>query len=340
MGQRREARRWRVGLLDGKKAIVMGVGNQRSIAWGIATAFQREGADLAFNYATERLRENVEKLVATLPGHERMPIMPCDVTKQEEIDAFFAKIGQEWGTADILVHSMAFAAVEDLRGRFHEISRDGLKLAIDVSAFSLIAITKAALPLFQKAGGGSVMSLTFNAVDRVVPSYNSMAMAKAVLEAATRYLAADLGPSNIRVNAISAGPLKTLAGSAVKGISAARDLMEEKAPLRRNVTQEEVGNVAVFLASELSRCVTGATIFADNGFNVLGWPTNLRVAARSRPSSQRSGSRGHRSVPASLRSLSSCWYGSPGSPSPEPTRGRGASAAVRYRDGDTRAGRR
>ena len=259
-----------MGLLDGKKAIVMGVGNQRSIAWGIATAFQREGAELAFSYATERLRENVEKLVVTLPGHERMPILPCDVSKQEEIDTFFATVGEQWGQADILVHSIAFAAIDDLRGRFHEISRDGLKLAIEVSAFSLIALTRAALPLFEKAGGGSVMCLTYNAVDRVVPSYNSMAMAKAVLEAATRYLAADLGPQNIRVNAISAGLLKTLAGSAVKGISTARDLMEEKAPLRRNITQEEVGNVAVFLASELSRCVTGATIFADNGFNVLG----------------------------------------------------------------------
>jgi len=259
-----------VGLLDGKRAIVMGVGNQRSIAWGIATAFQREGAELAFSYATERLRENVEKLVITLPGHERMPILPCDVSKQDEIDAFFSAIADRWGAADVLVHSIAFAAVEDLRGRFHEISRDGLKLAIEVSAFSLIALTRAALPLFAKAGGGAVMSLTYNAVERVVPSYNSMAMAKAVLESATRYLAADLGPQNVRVNAISAGPLKTLAGSAVKGISAARDLMEEKAPLRRNVTQEEVGNVAVFLASDLSRCVTGATIFADNGFNVLG----------------------------------------------------------------------
>ena len=259
-----------MGLLDGKKAIVMGVGNQRSIAWGIATAFQREGAQLAFSYATERFRENVEKLVATLPGHESMPILPCDVSKQEEIDAFFATIGERWGQADVLVHSIAYAAVEDLRGRFHEISRDGLKLAIEVSAFSLIALTRAALPLFEKAGGGSVMSLTYNAVDRVVPSYNSMAMAKAVLESATRYLAADLGPQNIRVNTISAGPLKTLAGSAVKGISSARDLMAEKAPLRRNISQDEVGNVAVFLASELSRCVTGATIFADNGFNVLG----------------------------------------------------------------------
>ncbi len=259
-----------MGLLDGKKAIVMGVGNQRSIAWGIATAFQREGAELAFSYATERLRENVEKLVVTLRDHERMPVLPCDVSKQEEIENFFSALSEKWGQADILVHSIAFAAVEDLRGRFHEISRDGLKLAIEVSAFSLIALTRAALPLFAKAGGGSVMSLTYNAVDRVVPSYNSMAMAKAVLESATRYLAADLGPQNIRVNTISAGPLKTLAGSAVKGISSARDLMEEKAPLRRNISQEEVGNVAVFLASEMSRCVTGATIFADNGFNVLG----------------------------------------------------------------------
>jgi enoyl-[acyl-carrier protein] reductase I len=259
-----------LGLLDGKRAIVMGVGNQRSIAWGIAAAFQREGAQLAFNYASPRLKENVDKLVASLPGHETMPILPCDVSKQEEIDAFFGAIGERWGQADILVHSIAYAAIEDLRGRFHEISRDGLKTAIDISAFSLIALTRAALPLFEKAGGGSVMSLTYNAVDRVVPSYNSMALAKAVLEAETRYLAADLGPSNIRVNAISAGPLKTLAGSAVKGISSARDLMEEKAPLRRNITQEEVGNVAVFLASEMSRCVTGEIIFADNGFNVLG----------------------------------------------------------------------
>src|SRR3981081_3431867 len=218
----------------------MAVGTQRSIAWGIATAFQREGAEVAFNYATERLRENVEKLVVTLPGHERMTIMPCDVSKQEEIDAFFAKIGERWGSADILVHSIGFANVEDLRGRFHEISRDGLKLAIDISAFSLIALCRAALPLFEKAGGGSVMSLTYNAVERVGPSYNSRAMAKAVLESATRYLAADLGPSNVRVNVISAGPLKTLAGSAVKGISTARDLMEEKAPLRGNVTQDDV----------------------------------------------------------------------------------------------------
>ena len=259
-----------MGLLDGKKALVMGVGNKRSIAWGIATAFQREGAELAFSYPNDRLKENVVELVNTLSGSEEMPLLACDVSKQEEVDAMFASLGERWGKLDILVHSIAYAAIEDLKGRFNEISRDGLKVAIDVSAYSLIAITRGALPLFEKAGGGSVMSLTFNAVDRVVPSYNSMALAKAVLESSTRYLAADIGPQNVRVNTISAGPLKTLAGSAVKGISAARDLMESKSPLRRNITQEEVGNVAVFLASDWSRCITGETIFADNGFNILG----------------------------------------------------------------------
>lgn len=259
-----------MGLLEGKRALVMGVGNKRSIAWGIATAFLREGAELAFSYPSDRLKGNVAELVNTLPNAAAVPLLPCDVSKQQEVDALFAALGERWDGLDILVHSIAYAAVEDLKGRFHEMSRDGLKLAIDVSAYSLIAIARGALPLFEKSGGGSVMSLTFNAVDRVVPSYNSMAMAKAVLESSTRYLAADLGPQNVRVNCISAGPLKTLAGSAVKGISAARDLMEAKAPLRRNITQEEVGNVAVFLASEWSRCVTGETIFADNGFNILG----------------------------------------------------------------------
>src|SRR5919197_5644171 len=163
-----------MGLLDGKHAVVMGVGNKRSIAWGIATASHREGARLAFNWATERLKENVLELVNTLPGHEDMPVGPCDVSKQDEIDAFFADIDKRWGKLDILVHSIAFAAVEDLKGRFIEISRDGLKTAIDISAYSLVALCRAALPLFEKTGGGSVMTLTYNSVERVVPSYNSM----------------------------------------------------------------------------------------------------------------------------------------------------------------------
>lgn len=259
-----------MGLLQGKKALILGVANKRSIAWGIATAFQREGAELAFSYAIERLKENVDALVGSLPGHETMPVIRCDVTKQEEIDALFADLEKRWGTLDILVHSIAFAPLEELKGSFTNITRNGLLSAIDISAYSLVALTRGAVPMFEKAGGGSVMSLTFNAAERVVPSYNVMAIAKAALEAETRYLAADLGQKNIRVNTISAGPLKTLAASAVKGISSARELWEAKSPLRRNVTQEEIGNVAVFLASDWSRTITGATLFADNGMNIMG----------------------------------------------------------------------
>ena len=259
-----------MGLLDGKKALIFGVANKRSIAWGIATAMQREGAELGFSYAVPRLKENVDELVVTLPGHEKMPIIQCDVTKQEEIDALYADIDKRWGSLDILIHSIAFAPLEELKGSFTNISRNGLLSAIDISAYSLVAITRAAVPLFEKAGGGSVMSITFNAAERVVPSYNVMAIAKAALEAETRYLAADLGQKNIRVNTISAGPLKTLAASAVKGVSTARELWEAKSPLRRNITQDEVGNVAVFLASEWSRAITGATIYADNGMNIMG----------------------------------------------------------------------
>jgi enoyl-[acyl-carrier protein] reductase I len=259
-----------MGLLDGKKALVTGVANKRSIAWGIATALQREGADLAFNYAIDRLRDNVDELVATLPGHEKIPVMRCDVTKQEEIDATFAELEKRWGRLDILIHCIAFAPLEELKGTFSSVSRNGLLSAIDISAYSLIALTRGATPLFEKGGGGSVISLTFNAAERVVPSYNAMAIAKAALEAETRYLAAELGAKNIRVNTISAGPLKTLAASAVKGISAARELWEAKSPLRRNVTQDEIGNVAVFLASDWSRSITGATLFADNGMNIMG----------------------------------------------------------------------
>jgi len=259
-----------MGLLQGKKALILGVANKRSIAWGIATAFQREGAELAFSYAIDRLKENVDQLVGSLPDHEKMPVIRCDVTKQEEIDALFADLEKRWGTLDILVHSIAFAPIEELKGSFTNITRNGLLSAIDISAYSLVALTRGAVPMFEKAGGGSVLSLTFNAAERVVPSYNVMAIAKAALEAETRYLAADLGQKNIRVNTISAGPLKTLAASAVKGISGARELWEAKSPLRRNVTQEEIGNVAVFLASDWSRTITGATLFADNGMNIMG----------------------------------------------------------------------
>lgn len=259
-----------MGLLEGKRALIVGVGNQRSIAWGIATSFQREGARLAFTYLNDRFKDNVTKLVDTLPDHESMPVLLCDAAKPDDVASLMSEIDRRWDGLDILVHSIAFAPVEDLRGRFHEISREGLLTAVDVSAYTLVSLSRAALPLFVKAGGGAVMALTFNAVERVVPSYNSMAIAKAALETSVRYLAVDLGPSNVRANVISAGPLKTLSASAVRGISTARDIMESKSPLRRNITQEEVGNVAVFLASDWSRAVTGATIFADNGLNILG----------------------------------------------------------------------
>ena len=259
-----------MGLLDGKKALIVGVGNQRSIAWGIATAFQREGAQLAFTYLGDRFKENVEKLVRTLPAHDQMPLVDADVSKADQLARLASEMERRWGSLDILVHSIAYAPTDDLRRPFHEISRDGVLTAVDVSAYTLISLSGAMTPLFDKAGGGAVLALTFNAVERVVPSYNAMAIAKAALETCVRYLAVDLGPKNIRVNAISAGPLKTLSASAVKGISTARDVWETRSPLRRNITQEEVGNVAVFLASDWSRSITGSTLWADNGMNIVG----------------------------------------------------------------------
>lgn len=258
-----------MGLMDGKKCLVMGVANQRSIAWGISQALHREGAQLAFAYAGDRLRDNVLKLAATLETEDEIPVLPCDVQDSAQIEALFAGLAERWGGLDVFVHSVAFARQEDLSGAFSELSWDGYALAQHVSAYSLIETSRHARPLMETAGGGSIMTLSYLAAERVVEKYNVMAVAKAALECNVRYLAAELGPSNIRVNAISAGPLKTLAASAVRGISTARDMMEERAPLRRNITQEEVGNVGLFLASHLSSCVTGETIYADNGFNIM-----------------------------------------------------------------------
>ncbi len=258
-----------MGLMDGKNCLVMGVANQRSIAWGISQALHREGARLAFAYAGDRLRDNVLKLAASLESDEEIPVLPCDVQDSAQIEALFATLGDRWGSLDVFVHSVAFARQEDLAGAYSELSWDGYALAQHVSAYSLIETSRHARSLMEAAGGGSIMTLSYLAAERVVEKYNVMAVAKAALECNVRYLAAEFGPSNIRVNAISAGPLKTLAASAVKGISTARDLMEERAPLRRNITQEEVGNVGLFLASYLSSCITGETIYADNGFNIL-----------------------------------------------------------------------
>lgn len=259
-----------MGMMDGRKCLVMGVANQRSIAWGIAQALHREGAQLAFSYVNDRLKDNVVKLATTLEGHEEMPILPCDVQSSGEVEALFNELGNQWGSLDVFLHSIAFARPEDLGGAFSDLTWDGYALAHHVSAYSLIETSRHAKPLMEAAGGGSIMTLTYLAAERVVEKYNVMATAKAALECNMRYLAAELGPSNIRVNAISAGPLRTLAASAVKGLREFQHYMEEKAPMRRNVTQEEVGDVGLFLASPLSRCITGETIYADNGYHVLG----------------------------------------------------------------------
>jgi enoyl-[acyl-carrier protein] reductase I len=268
-------------LLEGKRALIMGVANRRSIAWGIAQAFHREGATLAFTYQSDRLKDNLTELLGEIGGAGAFPLLLCDVTSDEDVAAVFAGLTDRWGTLDILVHCLAFADRDDLSRSFTEISRKGYALALDVSAYSLIRCAGAARALLHAAGGGSIMTLTYNAVDRVVPSYSVMAVAKAALETEVRYLAAELGPLGVRVNAISAGPLRTLASSAVKGISGFRDAVEEVAPLRRNVTQGEVGDVAVFLASDLSRSVTGNTIFADSGFHVMGVAGQLEVRKRT-----------------------------------------------------------
>ncbi len=257
-------------LLKGKRALVMGVANKRSIAWGIATAFHREGADLALTYQNDRLKENLDELLDTIGGRNAFPTFPCDVGNDEQIDGVFSGIAGTWEHLDVLVHCLAFANRDDLARPLHEVSRGGYALTLDISAYSLLVTARRAAELMNN--GGSIMTLTYNAVDRVVPGYNVMAIAKAALEAEVRYLASELGPRNVRVNAISAGPLKTLAGSAVKGITRLQDITEQVAPLRRNITQDEVGDVAVFLASDLARAVTGNTIFVDSGFHVMGIP--------------------------------------------------------------------
>jgi enoyl-[acyl-carrier protein] reductase I len=257
-------------LLKGKRALIMGVANQRSIAWGVAAAFHREGAELAFTYQNERLKENLDELLDTIGGRNKFAAVSCDVAQDQQVADAFAALQDRWGGLDAVAHCIAFANRDDLARPFHEISRSGYSLALDVSAYSLIAVARHAAPLMTNNGGGSIFTMTYNAVERVVPGYNVMAVAKAALETEVRYLAAELGPSQIRVNAISAGPLKTLAGSAVKGLSKLRDITEETAPLRRNITIEDVGEVAVFLASDMSRAVTGNILFVDSGFHLMG----------------------------------------------------------------------
>jgi len=254
-------------LLDGKKGLILGVANKRSIAWGIAQAVAREGARLALTYQGERLEENVRELAASLKDPV---ILPCDVTRDEDLDTLAAAVERDLGGLDFVIHAVAFALREELDGEFLNTSREGFRVAQDISAYSLTALAKRTAPLMQARGGGSIVTLSSLGGGRVVPHYTVMGVAKASLEMSVRYLAADLGPRAIRVNAISAGPIKTIAASGVKGLSKMLEYHRTHAPLRRNTDQDEVGDAALFLVSPLGRGVTGEVIHVDGGFHVMG----------------------------------------------------------------------
>jgi enoyl-[acyl-carrier protein] reductase I len=254
-------------LLDGKTGIVVGVANKRSIAWAIAQALAAAGMRLAFTYQGDRLKENVAELASTLP---RSLLYPCDVTSDAEIQDVFTALGREFGALDTLVHSVAFAQREDLEGGFSATSREGFRVAHDISAYSLVALTRAALPLFEKSSQPSVIAMTYYGAEKVAAGYNVMGVAKASLEAAVRYLAADLGPKGIRLNAISAGPVNTLAARGIRGFTDMLKHHAEKAPLRRNVEPREIADAALFLASKLSSGITGEVLFVDCGYNIMG----------------------------------------------------------------------
>lgn len=254
-----------MGLLDGKNAVVFGVANRRSIAWGIAQALSREGASLALSYQGERIEKMVRDCADQIPG---TLVLQADLSDDAQVESVYDALGRRWGRVDIVVHSVAFAPAEELKGRFVDTSRQGFQTTLDVSAYSLIPVTKYAMPLMT--AGGSVIAMTYIAGERVFPSYNVMGVAKAALESTVRYLAADLGPQGVRVNAISAGPISTLAARGVSGFSNFHRAYAEKAPLGRSTDQAEVGDTAVFLASDFSRAITGEIIFVDEGFHVLG----------------------------------------------------------------------
>ncbi|NJN14986.1 MAG: enoyl-ACP reductase [Oscillochloris sp.] len=254
-----------MGLLDGKKGLILGVANDHSIAWGIAQALHREGASLGFTYVGETLERRVRPLAQSLNA----PLIePCDVASDEQIAALMERVRETFGTIDILVHAVAFANKDELNGAYLNTSRAGFALAMDISVYSLIGVLKAAEPLLNP--GASVLTLSYHGAQKVMPNYNVMGVAKAALEASVRYLAADLGPHNIRVNAISAGPIRTLAASGIAGFRLLHKAIAEQAPLRRNVTIDDVGNAALYLCSDLARSVTGEIHYVDAGFNVIG----------------------------------------------------------------------
>ena len=251
-------------LLENKLGVIFGVANKRSIAWATAQVLSEAGARLAFTYQGERLKENVEGLTKEMKG---TLILPCDVTRPEEVTEAFRRVHEEFGRLDFLIHSIAYAPKEDLEGAFVDTSRDGFLTALEVSAYSLASLARAAAPLMTD--GGSIVSMTYYGAEKVVPNYNVMGVAKAALEASTRYLAADLGRRNIRVNAISAGPLNTLSARGVSNMGLMLKHHAERAPLGRNVDAREVGNTALFLCSPLSSAITGEVIHVDCGYSIM-----------------------------------------------------------------------
>jgi enoyl-[acyl-carrier protein] reductase I len=253
--------------LTGKTGLIVGVANKRSIAWAIAQSAASAGARLAITYQGERLEENVRELAATL--HDPL-LLPCDVTDDQQITGVFDAIDREFGGLDFLVHGAAFARREELSAPFVEATREGFRLALDISAYSLIALSRAAVPLMERRGGGSILTLTYLGSERVFPNYNVMGVAKAALEASVRYLAADLGSRNIRVNAISAGPIKTLAASGISGFSAILQHYRDRAPLRRTVDTAEVADAAMFLLGPAGRAITAEVLMVDGGYHATG----------------------------------------------------------------------
>jgi enoyl-[acyl-carrier protein] reductase I len=256
-----------MGILSGKRALIVGVATERSIAWGIAQAMHAHGAQLAFSYANDTFKERVEPLAAAIGS---TLLMPLDVQVDEQIDSAFALIGREWQHLDIVVHAVAFAPREALSGSFSaNTSREAFRIAHDVSSYSLTALARAATPLMQ-GRAGALLTLSYLGAERSIPNYNVMGLAKASLEANVRFLAADLGPQNIRVNAISAGPIKTLAAAGIGGFRKMLGEVAKIAPLRRNVTLEDVGNAATFLCSDMAAGITGETLYVDGGFSNVG----------------------------------------------------------------------
>jgi enoyl-[acyl-carrier protein] reductase I len=252
------------GLMEGKRVMVFGVANDRSIAWGIARLMHEHGARLGFNYVGEALERRVRPLAESVDAEL---IVPCDVTDDDQVSDTFARIRDTWGGLDVLVHSVAYADKSDLAGGFRGTARSGFLKAMEISAYSLVHLSREAAPLMT--AGGNIVTMTYYGAEKVVENYNMMGVAKAALEASVRYLAADLGPDGIRINAVSAGPIKTLAATGVKNFRGLMSQFEERAPLRRNVTLDDVGQATLFLCSDLGSGVTGEVLHVDLGFNVL-----------------------------------------------------------------------